>query len=269
MSKILGLILGFISSILLVAIGLLITFKITIYNKNYVLSKIEETKYYEKIYDEIGKEMKHNILSSGVDQTVINGLYNKSDVKNDIKNIVGAIYSNSKFTVDTSNIKTILIKNIDKYLEKNNIILTDKTALDSYVSNIIDTYEKEVSIYGYLQNYTSKFVKIGNYIELAIGICIILFLIILLINKYIIKYNYLGISLLSSSLMITYFKYFIFGKIDTKNILIISDAFSSVLRKILVDINNYIIYNACIYFILGIILIIINSYKKNKKLRSS
>ena len=269
----LSFILGFICSILLVLISLLVIVKITVYNKSYVLSSLESSKYYDKVYDEIGKDMKNSLLSSGLDESVIDELYNSSDIKNEVKNIIGAIYSGSRFSVDVASVESKLVKNIDKYLEKNNIVLTDKSSLDSYVSSIISVYENEISLYGYLDNYVNKFVKIGTYLEFAIGLFIIIAVAIIVINKYVIKRSFFGISLLSSALMLLYFRYFIFDKIDFKNILIISDAFSDVLRKLILDIDVYITGAVYLFSILGVLVIIISSFKskskRKRKLRSS
>ena len=67
---------------------------------------------------------------------------------------------------------------------------------------------------------------------------------------------------------VLYLKQFIWNKIDYENILIISKAFSDVLRIILADINKYTIYLAVIFALLGFGLIFINSWKnkRNRKL---
>ncbi len=264
-------ILGFVCSILLVLIALLSVARMTIYNKGYILNRLEDSKYYDKVYKEIGKEMKNNLRSSGLDESVISDLYNSSDVKNDIKNIVGAIYSDSKFTVDTASIEKKLISNIDNYLEKNNIVLTDKSSLDSYVSNVISVYEKEVSLYGYIENYVHKFIKIGDILELLIGVFIILFVVFVLINKYVNKKNFFDISFIGSSFMLLYFRYFIFDKVDFKNILIISDAFSDFIRNLILDIDVYISEFAYLCMGLGILFVVFTSFreKRKKKVRSS
>ncbi|MBR2708405.1 MAG: hypothetical protein IKE90_03095 [Bacilli bacterium] len=268
MNKVFGYILGFLSSIIIVLVSMFFILKITVFNKNYLIKSLETSSYYDKVYDEIGKDMKNSLRSSGLDDSVVNNLYKKSDVKSDIANLVGSIYSGSKYYPSTTEIENKLRNNIDKYLKSKNIVLEDKTILDSYISSVIEVYSKETSLYGYLQNYTSRFVKISNAIDFIIALGVILLVIIIIINKYKFKIHFLGVTFLSSSMMILYLKQFIWNKIDYENILIISKAFSDVLRIILADINKYTIYLAVIFALLGFGLIFINSWKnkRNRKL---
>lgn len=268
MNKVFGYILGFLSSIIIVLVSMFFILKITVFNKNYLIKSLETSSYYDKVYDEIGKDMKNSLRSSGLDDSVVNDLYKKSDVKSDIANLVGSIYSGSKYYPSTTEIENKLRNNIDKYLKSKNIVLEDKTILDSYISSVIEVYSKETSLYGYLQNYTSRFVKISNVIDFIIAFGVILLVIIIIINKYKFKIHFLGVTFLSSSMMILYLKQFIWNKIDYENILIISKAFSDVLRIILADINKYTIYLAIIFALLGFGLIFINSWKnkRNRKL---
>ena len=276
MNKVLGYILGFLASIIFVLISMLLVLKMTVFNKSYLLKNLEASNYYDKVYSEIEKDMKNSLRSSGLDESVVDNLYKKStsvgvwrykksDVKNEIINLVGSIYSGSKYYVSFDEVESKLNNNIDKYLKSKNIILEDRKALDSYVSSITEVYSKEVGLYGYFQNYTSKFLKISNIIDFIIAFGVILIVLIILINKYKFKIKFLGVTFFSSSVMILYLRYFIWNKIDYKNILIISKAFSDVLRKMLLDINTYSMYFVYLFALLGLLLIFINSWKKKRK----
>lgn len=269
MNKVFGYVLGFLASIIIVLISVLLVFKVTIFNKSYLLKSLNASDYYDKVYDEIGKDMKNSLRSSGLDESVINNLYRKSDVKNDIINLVGSIYSGSKYYASTDEIESKLNSNIDKYLVSNNIVLEDKKALDSYVSSITEIYSRETSLYGYLQNYTSKFMKISTIIDFTIAFGIILIIIIIFVNKYKFKIHFLGVTLFSSSMMLLYLRHFIWNKVDYENILIISNAFSDVLRKMLLDVNNYSMYFVCAFALLGFMLMFVDSWEKKRKKKLS
>lgn len=269
MNKVFGYILGFLASIIIVLISMLLTLKLTVFNKSYLLKTLDVNNFYDKVYDEIGKDMKNSLRSSGLDESVVSNIYKKSDVKNDIINLVGSIYSGSKYYSSTQEIESKLNNNIDKYLASKNIILDDKDTLDSYVSSVVDVYSKETSLYGYFQNYTSKFVKISNLMDFIIAFGIILIVVIIIIDKYKLKIHFLGVTLVSSSIMLLYLRYFIWNKIDYENILIISKHFSDVLRNILMDINNYSMYFAIAFALSGFVLIFINSWKKKRKKKLS
>lgn len=265
MNKVFGYILGFLASIILVLLTVLLVLKISVFNKNYVLKELESSNYYEKVYDEIYEDMKNSLLSSGLDESVVENLYSKSDVKSDIRNFVGSIYSGSKFKVSTKEIEKKLNRNIDKYLASKNIVLQDKSALSSYVSDIASVYSEEVGLYGYFQNYSGMFLKISNIINFVIPFLVMIFVLIFILDFYKFKTKFLGVSMFASSMMILYLKYFIWNKIDYNNILIISESFSGVLRRVLSHINSYLLYFVLGYFVLGLILILKNSWIKKRR----
>ena len=258
-------ILGFVCSILLFGLVILTIFKLTIYNKNYVLNKMESENYYTKVYEEINNDMKNSLLSSGLDETVLEGLVTKNVVKKETKNLVGSIYTGSKFKADTDSFKEKLNANIDNYLNEKNIQVTDKKSLETFISNVVDVYKKEISLYGYLEDYVSKFVKIGNYLDMAIVIMTLLLLIFILILRYGLHRRYSGVIFMSAGLMLLYFKSYIYEQIDIKNILIISDSFSSLLRRILLDINDKFLFVLFIFILVGILLNLKNAFAKKEK----
>lgn len=260
-------ILGFICSILLFLIVIVSIIKLTVYNKNYVLKSIENDDYYSKVYEEINSDMKNSLLSSGLDESILKGLFTKNDLKKETKNLIGSIYSGSNYKVDTDTFKERLNTNIDKFLKEKNIQVTDQKSLDTFVSNIVSVYEKEISLYGYLQNYVNKFVKIGNLLDVAMIVMIILLLICFIILRYPLHRRYSGVICMSACLMLLFFKSYIYEQIDMKNILIISDSFSSLLRRVLLDINDKMLLSAFILLIVGILLNLKNSFLRRRKKR--
>ena len=260
--------LGFICSILLFLIVIVSIIKLTVYNKNYVLKSIENDDYYSKVYTEINDDMKNSLLSSGLDESILEGLFTKNDLKKETKNLIGSIYSGSKFKVDTETFRERLNTNIDKFLKEKNIQITDQKSLDTFVSNIVSVYKKEISLYGYLENYVNKFVKIGNLLDVAMIVMVVLLLVCFIILRYSLHRRYSGVICMSACLMLLFFKSYIYEQIDMKNILIISDSFSSLLRRILLDINDKMLLTAFILLMLGILLNLKNSFlRKRRKVR--
>lgn len=268
MKKLIIYFLSFISSIFLVLFSILLILNVTVFNKNYVLKQIESHNYYSKVYKEIKKDMKNRLMSSGLDNSVLDNLYTKNDVKKDVKGFVSAIYSGYSYDASLDSFKEKLENNIDKFLADKNVEVSDKESLDSYVSSVMKVYENEVTLYGYLDGFSSKFIKASNYLTVGMGISLICFAVLYLIVRCVFHKKYLGIIILSSSMMFLYLKYFIYEKIDYKNILIISNSFSEILRKLLDDIGNYVLFISVIYMVFGLVLIIKHSYKKVKRRRN-
>ena len=257
--------LGFGCSVFMFILAFLLIIRVTIYNKNYVLKKLDEINYYEKVYLEISNDMKNNLLSSGLDETILENLFTENDVLNDINGLIGSIYSGSKYEVDTAYLKDKLNKNIKDYLNKNNTEVTDQKALDKFISNIISIYKKEISLYGHIEGYTNKFIKVGKFIDVSIVVITFLLIIFLVILRWPLHRKYEGVISLSAGMMLLYFKFYIYEQIDMKNILIISDSFSKLIKELLLDINNYIFILAIILLFAGIFLNFVNSFKKVKR----
>ena len=259
--------LGFISSLLLLALILCIILKLTVFNKSYLLETIDNSNYYELTTEEIQKDMENSLLSSGLDKSVLNNLVTKADVKNDVINLVDSIYSGNSFKLSTDEITEKLNSNIDEFLKKNNITITDKKSLETYTNKITKVYEDEIGLYGYLNDYVSKFVKIGNIILILIPILTLLILINICIIRFKLDGKYSGVITFSSALMLIYIKIYILEKIDIQNLLVISKSFSSVIKKVLTDINDYILFGALILIIISLMLNIINSFRKKRRIR--
>ena len=256
--------LGFITTIIFTLIVIFLILKITILNKNYVLKTLEETNYYNNLTEEIENDMGYNLLSSGLDKTVLNELVIKNEVKSAVMNLIDSIYSGNNYELNNKNITEKLNKNIDEYLKKNNIMIVDKKSLNSYTKKITEIYEKEISLYGYLNNHTTKFAKVNNLILIAIPILALFFLLNLIIIKQKFNGRYAGVTILSSGLILLFIKEYIIKKVDFENLIVISETFSKTLKQILIDIDNYILIASILLIILGTLLNIINAYRKKK-----
>ncbi len=266
---ILGYVLGFVCSILLVVLSILVVFKINIFNQDYVLGIFEKNNYYEEVYNESLNDAKNSLRSSGLDESVLEGLYSSADTERDVKNYLASIYSGSKAKIDTDAIKKRLNSNIDKYLSDKGLEVTDKNSLDIYIDGILKLYENSVNFYGYFDDYIGFFVSLCKYIDLFIGITVIMFTCLYMILRYYLHKKYSGVIVLSSGLMLIYLRYFVYAGIDFKNITIISDSFSNVIRNILTDLGNNISIIAIILIIISVFLNIGCSMRKIKRIKRS
>ena len=82
-------------------------------------------------------------------------------------------------SVDTSSIKTNLENNINNYLIKHNIIVTEKEGLDSFVNQMLEIYTNEIIISTKINNFSTYLVKIVKLVDISIivlGITTLLFI---------------------------------------------------------------------------------------------
>lgn len=270
-------IVSYIICIILVAIILVATAiyiaSNTVLNKNYVLKTLENNNYYEKTYDNIKSSFSQYILQSGLEENVIENLYTKEQIKEDVDIVISNIYSDENQKIDTNKIKNNMESNINKYLEDNNIKLnsTQKKSIDKFVETIEKTYEDEISYSVYLDKIGNKVYKINKIIEktkpVIYGSVIALFLILMLINIKEISsgINYAGITILASGIANILIKIYINSKINIDKIMLINENISKVIIHILNEIVAYIQNCGLIMAGIGVIMIILASYIRNSK----
>ena len=270
-------IVSYIICIILVAIILVATAihiaSNTVLNKNYVLEKLDNNNYYEKTYDNIKSSFSQYILQSGLDENVIENLYTKEQIKEDVDIIISNIYSDENQKVDTNKIKNNMESNINKYLEDNNIKLnaTQKKSIDKFIETIERTYEEEISYSAYLNKIGNKVYKINKIIEkmqpVIYGSIIALFLILILINVKEISFgiNYAGVTILSSGIANILIKMYINSKININKIMIINEDISKIVINILNEIVNYIQNYGLVMVAIGLAIVILASFIRNSK----
>lgn len=270
-------IVSYIICIILVAIILVATAihiaSNTVLNKNYVLEKLDNNNYYEKTYDNIKSSFSQYILQSGLDENVIENLYTKEQIKEDVDIVISNIYSDENQKVDTNKIKNNMESNINKYLEDNNIKLnaTQKKSIDKFIETIERTYEEEISYSAYLNKIGNKVYKINKIIEkmqpVIYGSIIALFLILILINVKEISFgiNYAGVTILSSGIANILIKMYINSKININKIMIINEDISKIVINILNEIVKYIQSYGLVMVAIGLAIVILASFIRNSK----
>ena len=270
-------IVSYIICIILVAIILVATAihiaSNTVLNKNYVLEKLDNNNYYEKTYDNIKSSFSQYILQSGLDENVMENLYAKEQIKEDVDIVISNIYSDENQKVDTNKIKNNMESNINKYLEDNNIKLnaTQKKSIDKFIETIERTYEEEISYSAYLNKIGNKVYKINKIIEkmqpVIYGSIIALFLILILINVKEIPFgiNYAGVTILSSGIANILIKMYINSKININKIMIINEDISKIVINILNEIVKYIQSYGLVMVAIGLAIVILASFIRNSK----
>ena len=68
-------------------------FSSSILSKDYILSKLEEQNYYDKIYEDTKSNFENYIHQSGLDEEVLNDIVTKEKIKKDTNIIINNIYN--------------------------------------------------------------------------------------------------------------------------------------------------------------------------------
>lgn len=249
----------------------------TILSKQYVLSKLEETNYYEEIKKEIESSFENYIGQSGLDENVIKDIVSMEKVKEDTNIIITNIYEGTQKTVDTTEIETNLKNNIEASLENKKLTITQQKAINEYINKIASQYKQTMSHTSYENDINQMVKKVNRYIEKAkkvviIGIAVLILLILVLNYKKLMRgISQTGIALLSSGIFYVILKMYINFKIKISNIVILNDAISNVVKTVMTDILSKIAQNGIILVCFGIVMIVVgnviinNSKTKERK----
>lgn len=108
-----------ILTICIIAISLITIVSSTILDKNYIISKLEETNFYGEVYKLVESNFENYIYQSGLDETTLNNICSKEKVEQDINIMLSNIYEGTNKKIDTTPIKDNLNKNIDKLNVRN------------------------------------------------------------------------------------------------------------------------------------------------------
>ena len=265
--KIINFLLNLIMSILvlgLISICIIIT---SVLNKEYMKARLIENNFYDRSYGDIKEDFENYTMQSGLELDILDGLFTKEKVENDINIKLNAIYDGKKADIETDSIRNELDSRINNVLEQNNRILSsdEKKSVDKYEDVIADSYKSGI-LYGKDFSISKDFKNLINAICIAIVISIIMISIILIIiNKSFIKYiSFIGINLLFSGILCISVKFLLADRIV--HILFMDAKFSKLLVSTLSDIISRFYYIGIAAVIVGCTFIIIGSYKKWKKL---
>ena len=254
---------SFILTVLLTGLIGLSILKTTIFSKNYIKHVLDSKNYYEKVSNDILENMQNYNMSSGLPDEIFNDIYTKDTIKKDFNSFIDNIYNGKIIEINTDNIKNNLSNNIDKYLNEYDVKITNKSYIESFINEIGNIYEKEVTFYGSLNSFVNIFVKVNNLINLGYKLCLIGFIIVLII-LLLLKTKYLGSIISASGLIILFIRLVFYEKIDVNNILVVSNLFSNIIKEVLNDIGTKMLLIGIILFIIGILLSLLKSFEKKE-----
>lgn len=274
--KILKTILNIILSFLLIiVIAMLLVVNILenkILNKNYLISKLEETEFYLQISREIENGFENYIYQSGLPEDTIKNLFTEEDIKKDVNSIVNKVYDGTDITLSSENVKQNLDNKINEYLQKEDMKMNNqgKENIKKFEDLIVKEYTKNVNISNTVYTKGHEGIetlnKIDNKIKnIPIIVTIILLVLLILINiKDLLNgINYIGISLLSLGVLIKLAINVINSNINIDDLLILTTSLSNLIINIINDILFGLSERGNICVIAGITAIIVTAILKN------
>ena len=271
MKTIIQYILTIILTLTILAYFLITLVSNTILEKQYIMSKIESTNYYSKIYENVKSNFEKYIEQSGFETEILENIVTEEKVKKDTQIIIDNLYNGANKEIDTQEIKDKINANILETLEDKKINTTQKNAIDTFITHICDEYTETISHFSYENKINQIYQKAIEYINTAKKVIIIfiildIFLLFMINLKKIHKFvSLVGILLSSTGILLIITNLFINAKIKIQTIIILNNAISDILRNILTEILNNIIKNGAYLLTFGIILMFLANLIHNIK----
>lgn len=254
----------FLLSVILIILVILFICSKTIFSPNYIIKELDKNDYYEYLEKEIKDEMSNYIVQSGLGKEVLDNIYSLDDIKNTTNSYVKAFYNNKELKVDSSKVKDRLEANIDKYLEEENIVATDREAMDKFVSQMSDIYEEAFSISSIIDKTSPYIVKVEEYVNIAIVAVCVIFIVLVLLAKLYFKKNILTTVMMTTSFIILFIMYYLTYKIDFSNLVLLSN--SKIINNVALSIISCFKNTSFIMIVLSIAIYIINDRISSKGL---
>lgn len=261
---------GFITSVLLSLLVILLLCKYSILNENYIKNVLGKNNYYSEVYEGTLEEMKTYMISSGLEEDILDEIITESEIEKEVNKYIDSIYDNTEYKVDSESVRNKLTTNIDKYLNDNNLDVENRKELNMFINDMIKIYEDEIKFYN-IGKFGKEYINIANiyidniiYIIFSVSLVLIIILILL-------KNKFISSSLLSSGLILLFIRFVIYEKIDIKNILIVSEYFSKSLKTVLYELGHNILISSILLISIGLIIALIESIKfkgKKKKIKN-
>ena len=232
----------------------------TVLQKEYVLAKVEEVGYEEKIQTDLKNGFENYQYQSGLPASVFENLYTRSSLQADIYCVVNAIYENEEVQINSEEVRNKLEANIQQYLSENQIVLKEAELqnIQDFENIIVNVYENRVnSVADYvdtIQKVLQKVKEIAKIAQICLIVALAVFLLIGLVaqmrepSEFV---NQLAIALLSSGVILILLQKVIHQEIDIQHILLLNQSFSDFVKYILFDLMNEINFYGMVFAIVG------------------
>lgn len=264
MKKVISYILSFILVLMLLSLCLLAILKSTILNEEYLISKLEEANYYERMNGEIIEQFKNYTIQSGLSDDVLENLFTEDKLKQDINNVINSIYTGEALEISTSEIRENLKENILAEVEKEGKTVDfEDEAMVEYLKAIESAYESQVSYStSTINSIGSTFEKIISLAKTAqtilVTVIVVVAILLIAINiKVIFGLNYIAISGMASGLFILVSRIMLEHSTDLKYIMVINQATSNVIQLIINDVLTKITIIGVILLVIGLVFSVI------------
>jgi hypothetical protein len=138
----------FILSILMTLLLTLCVIKQAFMTEQAIISAFDQSAYAELARDALIENTKEIIIQYGVDESIIDDLFNPLQFETDLKGSLHSIWTNQVHLVDTSSLLVKIKDRLNQYLLKNGFTITTEIqiGIDEASQLVIEEYQKKSTI---------------------------------------------------------------------------------------------------------------------------
>lgn len=263
--KVLSVVLSFILMIGIISSTLLVIANNYLSREN-MLKKFDEINLYHSVYEEVRNGFENYIYQSGLDINIIDKICTREKVKNDILGVVNSMYGEGDSTIDSTEIRTNLDNAISEYVERQGRKLSNEEEenIQKFEDLIEESYKEEIGLYQKGSNQIARrlpqilnLIKKGEIISIGTTTVVLIILVLANAKKVSNAGSYVGVSLLSSGIILAVMKNFISSKTDIDNLVVFTKSLSSALINIINSILGSVQSFGLWYIFIGILMIIL------------
>ena len=246
----------FISSILFFLTTTITIILFTIFNQNFMAQQLNETNYYEKLYDNIKLEMSYYVTQSGLSDDILNNIFDKELLRRTTEKMLDNFYNNKDNTINKTSVEENLMNNINEELKDYKLTEEDKTSINKFITQMSSTYETEISYSNILNKYHNSFNRIYHILVALDLLCIALFIINYFITRYTLKERNIIISLLTTTILITIIHLYLSNTLDLGHLEFYNDIISNLINYTYQSIMSIFNIVSTIYLVISLSLIL-------------
>ena len=255
----------FISSLMVIMIALITTFKFTLLNSDYVKNEFEKNNYYKKLTTEIKTEMSYYTEQSGFTDDVLDNLFTENDVKYDFTRYINSLYTGEQFTIDTHEIEKNLNKNMTAQLKGSNFKAANTEEIKKFVSQMTSIYDKEIRLMGYVDSAKNIISKIVYMCDKVLFVLVAGLALSILVYLKSFKTRDLSVMFYTSSFLLLFFVLYFKNSIDINNISIYSELISNIIKGLINNVLNTICIVSGSIFGLGFIIDLLRKERRRHR----
>lgn len=199
---------AFLLTLLLFVLFTSVGLSFGMFNNKSIISKMNETKYYDKVYVELNKRTEEIVLQAALPTTVLEDVITLERVYVGGNNYVNGILKGDKPKINTDKLRSNLTDHINEYLTKQSIEQSDevKTLEEKVVNRVEEEYLSSVS-FKFIDYFTDSRKNFRNAMQyiLPLSILFIGTLCFILIKIHKNKHRglrYINYAMISSSLLL-------------------------------------------------------------------